>query len=86
MPQHVVGPIAPSYNMLWWYRIPDAREVLIRVLIRVLQFRTIRIPIAGRDGWEQAARRSAEVRGTTRMPVERRDVLGGLIHEYGWAA
>jgi putative transposase len=27
-----------------------------------------------------------EVRGTTNAPIERRDVLGGLIHEYRWAA
>jgi putative transposase len=27
-----------------------------------------------------------EARGTTHTPVERRDVLGGLIHEYRWAA
>ena len=26
------------------------------------------------------------VRGTPRTPVERREVLGGLIHEYRWAA
>jgi hypothetical protein len=25
-------------------------------------------------------------RGTTRMLVERKDVLGGLIHEYRWVA
>ena len=30
--------------------------------------------------------RTPQVRGTTRTPVERRDVLGGLIHEYRWAA
>ncbi len=30
--------------------------------------------------------RTPQVRGKTRMPVERRDVLGGLIHEYRWAA
>jgi len=33
-----------------------------------------------------AGRRAPRVRGTTRTPVERRDVLGGLIHEYRWAA
>jgi putative transposase len=33
-----------------------------------------------------AGNRTPQVRGTTRMPVERRDVLGGLIHEYRWAA
>ena len=27
-----------------------------------------------------------QARGSTRTPVERRDVLGGLIHEYRWAA
>ena len=26
------------------------------------------------------------VRRTARMPVKRRDVLGGLIHEYRWVA
>jgi putative transposase len=30
--------------------------------------------------------RTPLVRGTTRTPVERRDVLGGLVHEYRWAA
>ena len=33
-----------------------------------------------------AGDRTPQVRGTTRAPVERRDVLGGLIHEYRWAA
>jgi transposase InsO family protein len=33
-----------------------------------------------------AGSRTPQVRGTTRTPVERRDVLGGLIHEYRWAA
>ena len=33
-----------------------------------------------------AGNRTPQVRGKTRMPVERRDVLGGLIHEYRWAA
>jgi putative transposase len=31
-----------------------------------------------------ASDRTPQVRGTTRTPVERRDVLGGLIHEYRW--
>jgi len=33
-----------------------------------------------------AGNRTPQIRGTTRTPVERRDVLGGLIHEYRWAA
>jgi putative transposase len=33
-----------------------------------------------------AGNRTPQVRGTTRAPVERRDVLGGLIHEYRRAA
>ena len=33
-----------------------------------------------------AGHRTPQVRGKTRMPVEPRDVLGGLIHEYRWAA
>jgi putative transposase len=33
-----------------------------------------------------AGTRAPQVRGTPRTPVERRDVLGGLIHEYRWAA
>ena len=33
-----------------------------------------------------AGHRAPQVRGTTRTPVERNDVLGGLIHEYRWAA
>jgi putative transposase len=33
-----------------------------------------------------AANRAPQVRRTTRTPVQRRDVLGGLIHEYRWAA
>jgi transposase InsO family protein len=33
-----------------------------------------------------AGNRTPKVRGSARTPVERRDVLGGLIHEYRWAA
>ena len=33
-----------------------------------------------------AGKRAPQVRGTTRTMVERRDVLGGLIHEYRRAA
>ena len=33
-----------------------------------------------------AGTRTPQVQGTPRTPVERRDVLGGLIHEYRWAA
>jgi hypothetical protein len=33
-----------------------------------------------------AGNKTPQVRGTTRTAVERRDVLGGLIHEYRWAA
>jgi putative transposase len=33
-----------------------------------------------------ASDRAPQIRGTIRTPVERRDVLGGLIHEYRWAA
>jgi hypothetical protein len=33
-----------------------------------------------------AGNRTPPVRATTRTPVERREVLGGLIHEYRWAA
>jgi putative transposase len=33
-----------------------------------------------------AGHRTPQVQETTRTPVERRDVLGGLIHEYRWAA
>jgi putative transposase len=33
-----------------------------------------------------AGTRAPQVQGTPRTPVERRDVLGGLIHEYRWAA
>jgi len=33
-----------------------------------------------------AGTRAPQVRGTTRTPVQRRDVLGGLIHEYRRAA
>jgi putative transposase len=33
-----------------------------------------------------ATDRAPRIRGVTRTPVERRDVLGGLIHEYRWAA
>jgi hypothetical protein len=33
-----------------------------------------------------AGNRTPPVRRTTRTPVERRDVLGGLVHEYRWAA
>jgi transposase InsO family protein len=33
-----------------------------------------------------AGTRTPQVRGTPRTPIERGDVLGGLIHEYRWAA
>lgn len=33
-----------------------------------------------------AGNKTPQVRGTTRTAVERGDVLGGLIHEYRWAA
>jgi hypothetical protein len=33
-----------------------------------------------------AGHRTPQVRGTSRTPVERGDMLGGLIHEYRWAA
>jgi hypothetical protein len=33
-----------------------------------------------------AGNRTPQFRGSARTPVERRDVLGGLIHEYRWAA
>jgi hypothetical protein len=33
-----------------------------------------------------AGNRTPQVRRTTRTPVVRRDVLGGLIHENRWAA
>ncbi len=33
-----------------------------------------------------AGNRPPQVRGENRMPVERRDGLGGLTHEYRWAA
>jgi transposase InsO family protein len=33
-----------------------------------------------------AGTRTVPVRRTGPMPVERKDVLGGLIHEYRWAA
>ena len=33
-----------------------------------------------------AGNRTVRIRRTPRTPVERRDVLGGLIHEYRWAA
>jgi putative transposase len=33
-----------------------------------------------------AGDRAPQIRGTIRTPVEQRDVLGGLIHEYRWAA
>ncbi|MEX1171527.1 MAG: integrase core domain-containing protein, partial [Chloroflexota bacterium] len=33
-----------------------------------------------------AGYRTPQIRGTSRTAVERRDVLGGLIHEYRWAA
>ena len=32
------------------------------------------------------AGKQTRVRRTARMPIKRRDVLGGLIHEYRWAA
>ncbi len=33
-----------------------------------------------------AGNRTLRIRRTPRTPVERREVLGGLIHEYRWAA
>jgi hypothetical protein len=41
--------------------------------------RGLGLAVAASDG-------APEVRWTTRTPVERRDVLGGLIHEYRRAA
>ena len=41
--------------------------------------RGLRLAVPAGDG-------APQVRGTTHAPVERRDVLGGLIHEYCWAA
>ena len=73
------------------------RECLDQVLIygprhleRVLQayvahydeerpHRGLRLAVPAGDG-------APQVRGTTHAPVERRDVLGGLIHEYRRAA
>jgi putative transposase len=43
-------------------------------------------PHRGLDLAVPAGKRVPRVRGTTRTPVERRGVLGGLIHEYRWAA
>ena len=43
-------------------------------------------PHRGLDLAVPAGNRAPRVRRTTGTPVERRDVLGGLIHEYRWAA
>jgi putative transposase len=43
-------------------------------------------PHRGLDLALPAGSRALRVRRTTGTPVERRDVLGGLIHEYRWAA
>jgi hypothetical protein len=43
-------------------------------------------PHRGLDFAVAAGDRAPHVRRTTGTPVERRDVLGGLMHEYRWAA
>jgi hypothetical protein len=43
-------------------------------------------PHRGLGSTVPAGNRTPKVRGSARTPVERRDVLGGLIHEYRWAA
>ncbi len=63
-----------------------ARRHLERVLQDYVAHSMAERPHRGLSLAAPAGNRTPQVRGKTRMPVERRDVLGGLIHEYRWAA
>jgi len=65
--------------------IHDPRH-LERVLQAYLAHYAQERPHRGLDLAVPAGNGAPRVRATARTPVERRDVLGGLIHEYRWAA
>jgi len=62
------------------------RRHLERVLKACLVHYVEERPHPGLDLAVPAGDRTPKVRGITRTHFERRDVLGGLIHEYRWAA
>ncbi len=62
------------------------RRHLERVLKAYVDHYVKERPHRGLDLAVPAGNRTPKVRGSARTPVERRDVLGGLIHEYRWAA
>jgi putative transposase len=64
----------------------SGRRHLERVLQAYVAHYTAERPHRGLSLAVPAGHRTPQVRGTTRTAVDRRDVLGGLIHEYRWAA
>jgi putative transposase len=62
------------------------RQHLERVLQAYVAHYIQERPHRGLDLAVPAGNGAPRVRATARTPVERRDVLGGLIHEYRWAA
>jgi putative transposase len=62
------------------------RRHLDRVLRVCLSHYTEQRPHRGLDLARPRGGTSSPTRHTERRRIERRDVLGGLIHEYGWAA
>jgi len=64
----------------------NGRRHLERVLGAYVAHYVAERPHRGLSLAVPAGNRTPQVRGTPRTPVERGDVLGGLIHEYRWAA
>ena len=62
------------------------RRHLDRVLRVYVSHYTEQRPHRGLDLATPRGGASSPVRHTERRRIDRRDVLGGLIHEYGWAA
>jgi hypothetical protein len=62
------------------------RRHLDRVLRAYVSHYTEQRPHRGLDLATPAGGVSSQARHTERSRIDRRDVLGGLIHEYGWAA
>ena len=62
------------------------RRHLDRVLRVYVSHYTEQRPHRGLDLATPRGGASSPVRHTERRRIDRRDILGGLIHEYGWAA